>query len=634
MRILWYNDSLRRQREILNLIHAIYSRDRNIKNRALYNKYRAEYKASLREAKIAANDGFIRKSSCTPKAVWRIINTYTKSTDHHDSLDIDLNELNSTFVNVAKRVAEQLPRSGVDPIDLLNLPLCDETFCFREVTFNNVRDTVNSLQNKTSRDIYGLNVILLKTVLNVILIPLTKLLNQCIKLGEFPDSLKVASVTPIYKGGDRGDPLNYRPISILPVVSKVLEKILTKQINEHFETLQLFTASQFGFRTGKSTQDAILKYVEFTLSCFEDRLYSAAVFCDLTKAFDCVSHDILVRKLMAYNFNRTSRDLLKSYLSGRCQLVHLGHSQSNLLPISSGVPQGSILGPVLFLIYINDMEGSLPHTHTIFYADDTTILLSAEGLDSVMAESNELISRAQEWFTANELALNKNKTGTLISSLRSIDVAGNDPVKFLGVYLDADLSWGAQGDNLASSLSKICYALRQLATSVSTGVLRTAYFALFHSKMSYAVVAWGHSAVRHRIFGLQRRAVRIVGGLGYREDCKGAFIGLGILTFPCEYALRCLLYVRLHVRGYETQSDIHNYHTRSSSHLVKPFTRLTRGQVGTNFHGIDLYNRLRAEVQNLSLKTFRSQIRAFLVRNAFFSLEDVRDNICKLSVSK
>lgn len=627
-RVLWYNDSLREQRELLGLLYSAYKCNRTEANLATYKHYRNKYKRSIREAKVAANDSYISRSNVTSRAVWGLINAHRACSAGQKPVNIDPNELNSAFVGVADEVAGRLPQSDLDPLQFLNLPQIAGEFHFKEATFNDIRDIIYSLKKSNCADIYGFNITLLRKVSEIVLIPLTKLINQCVRVGIFPDSLKVASIIPIYKKGDRSDPLNYRPISILPIISKVIEKFLTIQIVEYFEMEHLLTSSQYGFRPGRSTQDAILDYVDQTLSCFENKRYSAAVFCDLTKAFDCVSHYILIEKLRAYGFGRPALDLMSSYLSGRSQMVKLKDCRSGMLPVLSGVPQGSVLGPVLFLAYINDMDRSLTDSHAILYADDTTLMISCDSPGDALDRGNELLSRAELWFTANKLALNRTKTSTLVSALGDMSGVGdNCPVKFLGVHLDSDLSWRSHGDNLANSLTSICYALRQLANRVSTAVLRTAYFALFHSRLSYALLAWGHSAIRHRVFGLQRRAIRIVGGVSYRSECRDLFRSLNILTLPSEYALQCIMHVKLHMDRYETHMFRHNHDTRYKDYLVKPFTRLSRGQTGTSFFGVELFNSLPCEIKSLPMKPFKRRIAAYLVRGAFYSFEEIASDL-------
>ena len=228
---------------------------------------------------------------------------------------------------------------------------------------------------------YGLNITLLKNVKNLLIIPLTKLINESFRTGVFPDTLKVACVIPIFKKGDKDDLGNYRPISLLPIITKIFEKAIKNQIVKYLEKHEILNKYQYGFREKLSTSDAILRFTEHTLDCFENGRYSASLFCDLSKAFDCVSHAILLKKLNTFNFNASSIKLIKSYLENRKQSVRLEDEISSELYVKAGVPQGSILGPVLFLIYINDLPNALGNIACLLYADDTTLSMSHHNLE-------------------------------------------------------------------------------------------------------------------------------------------------------------------------------------------------------------------------------------------------------------
>lgn len=634
IKINWFTDELRKMRDHLKFLNETYALHNTEANKKIRDNFRWRYKNAIKNNKIMSNDNHIKKSGNPVKTMWQLINSAKQNAPPIPEPKIEPNVFNDFFINVAGEVIANLPKlDNIDPLHYVKQVESNiELFSFREITYNEVRDILHSLKNSDSKDIYGLNVALIKTIKNHIIIPLTKLINESLRTGIFPDVLKIASVVPIFKKGDTDDIHNYRPISLLPIISKILEKVIKIQITEYLERNNILYKSQFGFRGNMSTTDAILKFTERTLDCFEKGLYSASLFCDLSKAFDCVSHSLLTQKLNKYNFSTNSTLLIKSYLENRKQSVRLNGVTSEELLIKSGVPQGSILGPVLFLIYINDMPNALPNDTCIFYADDSTLQIFDTNIDNLMLKCDDTLSNAKNWFTSNALALNDAKTIKMISSTRDLSKISSNPssAKFLGVFIDPFLRWDAHIEYLAGQLTKNIYGLRQLSNSLSLDVLKSAYFALCHSRLSYAILAWGHSAGRHRIFGLQRRAIRILGGVGYREETKELFIKLKILTLPSLYALESITYVHSNLNNYITHADMHRYETRHRDEICTEFTRLTRGQTGVNFHGIKLYNLLTNNIKTLPLIKFRSTIKDFLLKNAFFSQDEIERDIASI----
>lgn len=443
------------------------------------------------------------------------------------------------------------------------------------------------------------------------------MINLSFRSGIFPDELKFASVIPLHKKGDVNETANYRPISILPAISKIFEKLIKNKITCYFEKNSLFCPNQFGFRQGRSTTAAVIDFVDFALTCFERGEYCAATFCDISKAFDCVDHNILLQKLKLYNFDQLSLQYFQSYLSNRRQVVKINHNISNEVTMHMGVPQGSILGPILFLIYINDFPKHVTMGKCILFADDTTVQVkSMDGLEAL--ETASLVRDcAEDWCTSNRLVLNTNKTVSMIFSLRNnafFDDATQ--VKYLGFTLDSRLKWGPHCDGVAVKLLRTIYLLRNLVLSVSLSTSKTAYFALFHSVMSYGIILWGHSSSRHRIFGLQRRAVRTLYKLPFRADCRVAFTELGILTFP---VLDCLLYLKDNMHAFDRNTPSHTYNTRSGSKLSVQYTRLTSIQNTYNVKGVKFYNALPDKFKSLSSKLFKATLKKLLISHAIYN---------------
>lgn len=227
-----------------------------------------------------------------------------------------------------------------------------------------------------------------------------------------------------------------------------------------------------------------------------------------------------------------------------------------------------------------------------------------------------------DWFESNKLVLNKEKTKTMVLSMRDTTDSDVGNVKYLGVTLDPKLRWDSHGDTLANKLNSCIFLLRNLSHSVSQSVLRSAYLSLFHSVMSYGILFWGHAACRHRLFGLQRKAVRIVGGLKFRDDCRSTFRTQRILTFPSQYILSCLMYVKHNESDFRKNRFFHSYDTRHKDDLSVEYLRVCKSQVGTNYYCIKLYNVLPLKIKELPYDKFIRDVKTVLIENSFYSLDE------------
>ena len=278
-----------------------------------------------------------------------------------------------------------------------------------------VIEVMSSLPNKSSaQDIVP--TFIYKYLKNRISPVVSNLFNLSISTGVFPNSLKIARVFPIFKSGNRSHVTNYRPISILCILSKMFKKLMYRRLMAYLDRFALLNDNQFGFRKLRGTSDAILEFLNDVHGSFETKSQSVAVCLDFSKAFDTINHDVLLRKLDHMGVRGLARHWFASYLTGRYQQVGLGGASSELRLLSTGVPQGSVLGPLLFIIYINEMSGVCSELKCVHYADDTTVYFSHIDVNSLVLTMQTGLERLEAWFRSNRLVLNVSKTNGILSS--------------------------------------------------------------------------------------------------------------------------------------------------------------------------------------------------------------------------
>ena len=351
--------------------------------------------------------------------------------------------------------------------------------------------------------------------------------------GRFPDLLKIAKVVPIYKSKDKKDLTNYRPISLLPIFSKIFEKVVHKRLYKFLEKYDILYGSQYGFREGHSTLNAVTEFVSDVLKGFNDRKMTLSVFLDLSKAFDTIDHDILLHKLNYYGIRGLALEWFKSYLYQRKQFVQYKNFDSETLQIECGVPQGSVLGPLLFIIYTNDLPKSVNFSKTILFADDTTIYSTGSDKNVLFRQIKEDLTSLIDWFRANKLSLNISKTNYVVFHPKRIkindNIFSNDPplkfgnevierktfVKFLGLLLDENLDWSKQCTHILAKLSSSLYMMNMAKNFLSLDTRKTLYYSYFYSHLTYGILLWGPNAYQYHINSIyqkQKKAACIIKG--------------------------------------------------------------------------------------------------------------------------
>ncbi len=374
------------------------------------------------------------------------------------TIDVEMaEEINRFFANVGSHLAEAIPVPSQNLIDRFfnNIPVFPPSFEFKELEEYDIAVLMRDLKPTTSAGIDGLSSRILKAAGPSLFKPLKHVLNLSLRSSVFPENWKTGCVTPLFKEGDASNPSNYRPISLLPTLGKLLERVAHTQLYQHFTDHQVLSNCQSGFRKGHSTTTCLFDFLDNIYQEVDEGRLCGVLFLDLRKAFDTVDHKILLKKLQNYGIRRSSINWIESYLSNRHQITKVNNTKSSPLPVSVGVPQGSILGPLLFTIYINDLPIHLVNCKTNLYADDTALTVSGNSPNEVVHLLNNHLVRVSEWFQVNRLSLNHDKTKYMFFGTRNrVEQPADIPVKcgeteikqvtvfkYLGVKLDSTLSF-------------------------------------------------------------------------------------------------------------------------------------------------------------------------------------------------
>ncbi len=640
----WISLALLKSIKRKNSLYKKYLKNPSTKNCDTYKTYRNKLHSTLRMAKRNYFSDILEKERNNMRNTWKILNSIlrpktTASTDKFVSGDVSITcpkqiatEFNKYFASIGPKLASTIQHNGKNFSSYLkesNVATC----FFQPTDENEIMKIISKLGSGKSAGHDNIKSDIIKKVAGEIAFPLSMIFNTSLSTGVVPDDFKIAKVVPIYKKDNPEIFGNYRPVSVLPCLSKILERIVYNRTYDFLCKNNVLYHKQYGFRTNHSTYMAVLDFVNEISKAVEEKKFTIGIFMDLSKAFDTIDHNILLQKLYHYGFRGISNTWFCNYLSNRKQYVSYNSVISQTEDVQCGVPQGSILGPLLFIIYMNDICHISNILNTILFADDTTVFYSHKNLSFLSNVVNEELKVVCDWFKANKLSLNAKKTNLMFlgTAKQTLNIDENSvniyldgcklnrvrDAKFLGITIDENLTWKKQVETVCKLCSRNIAVLNKVKEFLPNSAMYQLYCTLILPYLNYGLLLWGNvnNEYLNKIFLLQKRALRTISKSSYLCPSKPLFEKYNVLNIFDMHAKEVAIFMYKYKNNLLPKSfdncfvvnhDIHNYNTRNKDDFVIPKSKSKT--IFTN--GPKIWNKLSIELkQAKSLKIFKDIIK-------------------------
>ena len=644
----WITQGIKVSIQVKNKFYKKYLKTKSCYFHSKFKLYRNKLNHLLKLSKKQYYSNYFLKNIKDSKRIWNGIKQiiHFKPPTSHRTIKIITNNnvvtdpqmiaemFNNFFANIGKDLACSIPNVEMSPLEYLKTSFCN-SFFISPTTAEEIEAEITKLKSSKATGPFSIPVAILKILKTVVSKPLEVLFNASFETGIVPDNFKLANVIPVFKKGSQTCLSNYRPISLLSVFNKLLEKLMCNRLVNFLEKKKVFFDNQFGFRAKHSTDHAILSIVDKIQRAIDERDFSCGIFLDFSKAFDTINHEILLKKLEFYGIRGIAHQWFSSYLSNRLQTVTVNGVTSNSVNISCGVPQGSVLGPILFLLYINDFH----HCSKVFdfhlFADDTNLFCKHKNLTSLQATINNELSNVNSWLCANKLSLNIEKTSFLIFhppqrkvtfnfhlTLNGKQLQQDSCIKYLGILIDANLSWKPQILCIVKKIKRSVGILSKLRHYVNIDILTNLYYSLIHPFLTYGIIIWGntYSTTLQPLYILQKKAVRIMTFSSFNEHSTPLFRLLAIMKLSDLVTFHIALIMhKFHNKLLPSYFDsffnpvlrIHNYNTRSAANqsYYLPRARTNYGIFNIRFQGPKVWNSLGKDIKSTPFGDFKKQFK-------------------------
>jgi len=461
-------------------------------------------------------------------------------------------------------------------------------------------------------------------------------------MGIVPDQLKIAKVVPIYKKGERHLPGNYRPISLLSIFDKILEKLMYRRLSNFLDQNSILYEYQFGFRKNHSTVQAVMEVLDNIYEHCDNHEVTMGIYLDLQKAFDTVNHSILLKKLNMYGVRGIVLKWFTSYLSNRHQYVAMSKYESAFETVNCGVPQGSVLGPLLFLIsFMYDIQNAVSDAKLKLFADDTNLFLHDSDFMNLFYRANIYMSQLCEWFKVNKLSLNLDKTCYSLFGLnhkntiaQTLYINGKvilnvESCKYLGILIDSDLKWKGHITYIHNKLVKFVIIFYKIRSKLPPEILRLIYFAFVHSHLSYGIEIYGNTTANHlsELLVLNNRLLRILQHKPFKTHTTDLYNTYFTLPLQLMHTYQILVFMHRYVHHrnelpvifstyFEENKLIHHHDTRHKHDFHTHLVHTEFGKRSIKYKGCILWNSLPVDIKAIrSCHSFKFKLKQLLLHS-------------------